>query len=129
MLTNIYLLIKDGKLRYANNSNYKDESIIRKEVYLNQIVIDELIRMTEDSGILQKDDKKWPEPSRDQGRQELEIRIGNQHISFTCAKINSFVSVADSDDPEGLSIFYYLVQDLKCMIFSLISFHFKVKPI
>jgi len=85
--------------------------------------------MTEDSGILEKDDNKWPEASRDNGRQELEVRIGNKHINFTCSKINSFVSVADSDDPEGLSIFYYLVQDLKCMIFSLISFHFKVKPI
>ena len=25
--------------------------------------------------------------------------------------------------------FYYLVQDLKCMVFSLIGLHFKIKPI
>ena len=32
-------------------------------------------------------------------------------------------------DPEGLRSFYYLVQDLKCMVFSLIGLHFKIKPI
>ena len=28
-----------------------------------------------------EDDSKWPEKNRD-GRQELEIRMGNDHISF-----------------------------------------------
>lgn len=32
-------------------------------------------------------------------------------------------------DPEGLRAFYYLVQDLKCFVISLISLHFKIKPI
>ena len=119
------------------------------------------------------------------GRQELEIKIGSEHISFTCAKIGSLLDVQDSPDPDGLRIFYYLVQvantisslpalsarsfvrslvrslvhafpsapspllrpgssltltphppppylhwqDLKCFIFSLISLHFKIKPI
>lgn len=31
----------------------------------------------------------------------------------------------DSSDPEGLRVFYYLVQDLKALVFSLISLHFK----
>ena len=63
------------------------------------------------------------------GRQELEIRLGNEHISFETAKIGSLVDVQDSEDPEGLRVMYYLVQDLKCLIFSLISLHFKIKPI
>lgn len=29
------------------------------------------------------------------------------------AKLGSLVEVQDSDDPEGLRVFYYLVQDLK----------------
>ncbi len=29
------------------------------------------------------------------------------------AKIGSLVDVQDSEDPEGLRVFYYLVQDLK----------------
>jgi len=37
--------------------------------------------------------------------------------------------VQDSSDPEGLRVFYYLVQDLKALVFSLISLHFKIKPI
>ena len=34
-----------------------------------------------------------------------------------------------SSDPEGLRVFYYLVQDLKCLVFSLIGAHFKIAPI
>lgn len=43
------------------------------------------------------------------------------------AKIGSLVDVTESADPEGLRVFYYLVQDLKALIFSLISLHFKVQ--
>jgi hypothetical protein len=42
------------------------------------------------------------------------------------AKIGSLQDVQDSSDPEGLRVFYYLVQDLKALVFSLISLHFKV---
>jgi hypothetical protein len=42
------------------------------------------------------------------------------------AKIGSLVDVNESEDPEGLRVFYYLVQDLKALVFSLISLHFKV---
>jgi protein mago nashi len=36
--------------------------------------------------------------------------MGNEHISFTTSKIGSLVDVQSSNDPEGLRIFYYLVQ-------------------
>ena len=36
------------------------------------------------------------------------------------------LDVQRSKDPSGLRGFYYLVQDLKCLVFSLISLHFKV---
>ncbi len=94
-----------------------------------------------------EDDSKWPQKNKD-GRQELEIRLGNDHISFEVrsgegvhetmkqlltawqtAKIGSLVDVTESADPEGLRVFYYLVQDLKALVFSLISLHFKIKPI
>lgn len=45
------------------------------------------------------------------------------------AKIGSLVDVTESADPEGLRVFYYLVQDLKALVFSLISLHFKVTNI
>lgn len=44
------------------------------------------------------------------------------------AKIGSLVDVQESEDPEGLRVFYYLVQDLKALVFSLIALHFKVIP-
>jgi len=57
------------------------------------------------------------------------VIIGGQHISFSTGKIGSLLDVQDSKDPEGLRVFYYLVQDLKCMVFSLIGLHFRIKPI
>lgn len=58
---------------------------------------------------MKEDDNNWPEPDR-VGRQELEIVMGNEHISFTTSKIGSLMDVQTSNDPEGLRIFYYLVQ-------------------
>ncbi|EER42299.1 mago nashi domain-containing protein [Histoplasma capsulatum var. duboisii H88] len=60
---------RSASARYANNSNYRNDSLIRKE--------------------------------------------------------RSLVDVTESADPEGLRVFYYLVQDLKALVFSLISLHFK----
>jgi protein mago nashi len=124
-------LYEDGKLRYANNSNYKSDTMIRKEVYLNQIVIDEFRRIVQQSEVTKEDDRKWPRPDA-VGRQELEIKLGGEHISFTCAKLGSLHDVAASGDAQtqnGMRVFYYLIQDLRCLVFSLMSLHFKIKPI
>ncbi|CAG9534330.1 mago nashi protein [Onchocerca flexuosa] len=118
----------DGKMRYANNSQYKNDTLIRKEAYVGKIVVEELKRIIDDSEIMQEDDATWPEPDRI-GRQELEILHNDEHISFTTSKIGSAADVNKSRDPEGLRSFYYLVQDLKCLVFSLIGMHFKIKPI
>merc|ERR1711963_452875 len=88
----------EGRMRYANNSNYKN------------------------------DDNHWPAPDK-VGRQELEVVCGKEHISFTTSKIGSLSDVQASKDPEGLRVFYYLVQDLKCFVFSLIGLHFRIKPV
>ena len=42
------------------------------------------------------------------------------------AKIGSLNEIQNSKDPEGLRNFYYLVQDLKCLVFAAIALHFKV---
>jgi len=125
-------LYEDGKLRYANNSNYKSDSaqMIRKEVYLNQVAIDEIRRIVEQSEVTKEDDRRWPRPDA-VGRQELEIKIGDDHISFTCSKIGSLRDIDASGDEatkNGLRVFYYLVQDLRCMVSSLMSTHFRIKP-
>eukprot|EP00300_Choanocystis_sp_HF-7_P030313 c39119_g1_i1.p2 GENE.c39119_g1_i1~~c39119_g1_i1.p2 ORF type:complete len:158 (-),score=37.07 c39119_g1_i1:80-526(-) len=118
----------DGLLRYANNSNYKNDTMIRKQVYVTDTVLAELKRIIESSEILKEDDAKWPPPDR-VGRQELEIVCGSEHVSFTTSKIGSILDVQESKDPEGLRTFYYLVQDLKCFVFSAIGLHFRIKPI
>lgn len=117
----------DGKLRYANNSNYKNDTMIRKEVYVSQAVLGELRRILEDSEIMKEDDSKWPEPDR-VGRQELEIIVGDEHISFATTKLGSMMQVTESRDPDGLRNFYYLTQDLKTMVISLMNAHFKINP-
>ncbi|KAF7634594.1 Histone deacetylase [Meloidogyne graminicola] len=104
--------LPNGKLRYANNSNYKNDTLIRKECYVGKAVMKELKRIIDDSEIMNEDDANWPEPDR-VGRQELEILCGNDHVSFTTSKIGCLVEVNDSKDPVGLRSFYYLVQDLK----------------
>lgn len=118
----------DGRLRYANNSNYKNDTMIRKEVKLGPLVIEEIKRIIRESEITREDDRNWPPPDK-VGRQELEIKLDREHISFNSTKIGSLLNVQESGDPEGFRIFYYLVQDLKCLVFSLIALHFKIKPI
>eukprot|EP00823_Brevimastigomonas_motovehiculus_P007782 TRINITY_DN693_c0_g1_i1.p1 TRINITY_DN693_c0_g1~~TRINITY_DN693_c0_g1_i1.p1 ORF type:complete len:156 (-),score=32.27 TRINITY_DN693_c0_g1_i1:113-580(-) len=118
----------DGLLRYANNSNYKKDTMIRKEVYLSDSVLKELKRVIVESEILKEDDNQWPEKDR-VGKQELEIVCGDQHISFVTSKLCSIQEVEQSSDPDGLKIFYFLIQDLRCLVFSLIGMHFKIKPI
>ena len=118
----------DGRLRYANNSNYKNDTMIRKQAFVSPSVLAELRRVIAESDITREDDKNWPAPDR-AGRQELEVVCGNEHISFTTNKIGSLKDVENSKDPEGLRIFYYLVQDLKCFVFSLIGMHFRIKPV
>lgn len=58
---------------------------------------------------MKEDDANWPLPDR-VGKQELEVVLKDQHISFTTAKIGSLLDVQSSKDPEGLRVFYYLVQ-------------------
>ncbi|KAI9159462.1 Protein mago nashi 2 [Blastocladiella emersonii ATCC 22665] len=117
-----------GKLRYINNSNYKNDSMIKKEVFISPILVEEICRIIEESTVVSCDDSKWPEPNID-GKQELELVMGKDHLSFTTCKINSLADVAKAEDQEGLRNFYYMVQDIKALVFSVISLHFKIKPI
>ncbi|KAK5114852.1 Protein mago nashi [Meristemomyces frigidus] len=124
-----FRVVGDGRsaiARYANNSNYRNDSLIRKEMCVSSLMVQEIRRIIRESEVLKEDDTKWPQKNKD-GRQELEIRLGSEHISFETAKIGSLVDVNESEDPEGLRVFYYLVQDLKALVFSLISLHFKAR--
>ena len=95
-----------GKLRYANNSNYKHEPMIRKEVFVSPAVVEEVKRIIVESGITSVDDRNWQEPKTRQ--QELEIKIGNQHIAFTCAEIGSLII--------GLVSLIYFVLDCEFVV-------------
>ncbi|KAH8917132.1 Mago nashi protein, partial [Atractiella rhizophila] len=70
-----------GRLRYANNSNYRNDSLIRKELYLSPLAVEELKRIVLESEITKEDDNSWPKKNI-VGKQELEVRVGGDHISF-----------------------------------------------
>ena len=133
----------NGLLRYANNSNYRNDSLISKQLTLSPLALQEFMHMIRSSGILQqhpnqagmtiRDEhalvpQRWPEPDRD-GRQELEVVLEGKHVRIITSKLGSIVKVQQSGDVEGLGTFYYLIQDLRTFVFSLISMHFKVKPV
>lgn len=169
-----FILTPSGRLKYANNSHYRNDYVIHKDVCVSPAVVDEFKRIVLESGIQSVDDCNWDRvDTRDQrvdmstgssgGRssgmamgennrisrrrgngvmvgqktqtqtpvriQELEIKVGNEHLAFTCEEIGSLSQVLKSKDPEGLKVFYYLSQDLKSFVYSLISLHFKIKPI
>merc|ERR1712137_554118 len=90
----------DGKLRYANNSHYKNEQIIRKQCYVSDAVLTEVKRIIEESEIVKEDDSDWPAPDK-VGTQELEIVNGEDHISFKTSKIGSLANVQACKDSEG----------------------------
>ncbi len=91
--------------------------LLSPQAYVHQCVLDELKRVIEDSEIMQEDDALWPSPDR-VGRQELEIVMGDEHISFSTSKIGSLVDVNQSKyEKENPSYSGY---------FSYYHFHFKI---
>jgi protein mago nashi len=50
-------------------------------VCVSSLIIDEIKQIIKKSEVMKEDDTKWPQKNKD-GRQELEIRLGNEHISF-----------------------------------------------
>ncbi|KJE94027.1 mago nashi protein [Capsaspora owczarzaki ATCC 30864] len=118
-----------GLLRYANNTHYRGETIIRKQVYVSRAVLQELKRILADSEITREDGNMWPKPERSGGKQELDIEMDGVRKSFNVSVIGKLSDVDNSNDAEGLKIFFYLVQDLKAFVYSLISMHFKINPI
>ncbi|KAF6759707.1 mago nashi domain-containing protein [Ephemerocybe angulata] len=88
----------------------------RRKLWIGPLVVKELKRIVESSKFTKEDDSSWPNKNII-GKQELEIRVGNDYISFQDPadqpsyrppKIGSLAD-KDSEDPEGLRVFYYLV--------------------
>jgi protein mago nashi len=55
-------------------------------VCVSSLMISEIKRIIKDSEIMKEDDSKWPQKNKD-GRQELEIRLGSDHIQFEVCDI------------------------------------------
>lgn len=119
---------KYATLRYANQSHYRDEELIRKQVCVSMLVLETIKKIVIESQILLESDQDWPDPLRE-SKQELEVRSGRKVKRFKTKNITSLMSIKSQKNSQGLSVFYYLVQDLKVFVFSLISLHFKINPL
>eukprot|EP00438_Fugacium_kawagutii_P008920 Skav211414 [mRNA] locus=scaffold1608:80418:81641:+ [translate_table: standard] len=116
---------QDGRLRYANNSNYKNYPMIRKECFVSQAVLMVLQGLVEESQIietLEADGACFEQPDRN-GRQELEIVHMKRSICLITNK--------DEFTPwkGGRHTFFRFIQHLKDLVFSLVGLHFRVKPL
>ena len=68
------------------------------KVTLAPAVIEEIKRIIRESEVTKEDDKNWPPPDRVR-KQELEIKLDNEHISFN-------VSVDESVSLSFYAIFF-----------------------
>lgn len=121
-------LSENGSLKYVNNSNYRNEFIIKKQARVSPAVLDELKRLIVQYALCESDDEQWPTPDRN-GRQELEVHLGNTHVSFLTNKLTSMADIPKGPEMASLERFYSFVRDAKALIFALVSIHFKIKPI
>lgn len=54
---------------------------VRLIVWIGPLLAEEIKRLVKSTEIIKEDDEKWPKRNVS-GRQELEIRIDNEHINF-----------------------------------------------
>lgn len=120
-------LSQDGTLKYVNNSHYRNDNIIKKQARISPAVLNEVKRLVLKYAVCDSDDEKWPTPDRN-GRQELEIHLGNTHISLVTNKLTSMADIPTSEN-EDLEHFYNFVRDAKALVLALVSIHFKIKAI
>jgi len=53
----------------------------RHLVCVSSVIVEEIKRIIKTSEVMKEDDSKWPRESKE-GKQELEIQMGSEHISF-----------------------------------------------
>lgn len=129
-----YLTIEvspSGRLSYTNSSGYKRGTPIRKDVTLSPAVLVELHRLLRESGVMDVNDSAWPPPSG-VGTVSMEVVLdggAGGRVSLRTATIGSLLDVVASTDADGLRVFYYVVQDVRCFVFALLGMHYKIKPI
>lgn len=95
--------LSQGRLRFALNSNYRNEGLIRREMHLSQATLDAIKKIVDASQIVKEDDQNWPKKNV-VGKQELEVKLGNYHISFevslSCGRSTAYRRFADMFDLE-----------------------------
>lgn len=95
-------------------------------VRLSKLVLDQLKSIIREGNVGTLDDTKWPAPGAT--TQELEIVFDKKHVWLQCPKLSSRRDCESSEDAEGMLRFFYLVEEVKALILSLINIHFKVNP-
>eukprot|EP01139_Manchomonas_bermudensis_P021571 Amastigsp_a683326_75.p2 type:complete len:151 gc:universal Amastigsp_a683326_75:685-233(-) len=100
---------------------------IIKEVILSGIVFDELREIIAETGILGLDDASWPLGSGDS--EEIEVVLGDDHVSFTTDATLTTAAIEASADPRGLRAFRAFGTAIKELATSLTRAHYNPRPI
>jgi len=80
--------LSQGRLRFALNSNYRNEGLIRREMNLSQATLDAIKKIVDQSQVVKEDDANWPKKNV-VGKQELEVKLDNYHISFEVSSLHA----------------------------------------
>lgn len=120
----------NGTLRYANHSRYRDKgsNLIKKQVTVTAPVLEEFKRLVRKQQVMQCSDDKWPQPDRS-GRQELEILVDGEHVSFATNTLCLMAEIRKLEDADGFLKFFYAVQDLKTLTLALIQTHHRIRAL
>lgn len=134
--TSVSLRVEGGQLRYANTTRDRGHArgeretrdAIRHVVCLSPLVLGEVARLIEESGILEYSDRAWPRP--DDHLQELEVELDRRHGKrYRTNKLISLGKIAETRDPEGLKCFYHVTHDLRALLMACVTAHFKKRPL
>jgi protein mago nashi len=108
-----------------SSSYSRGDSNIRKQVVLSDAVLGQVRLMVEQSGITGEDDSAWPPPEAGRASDELEIKIDNIHLSFSCDADGA----GRRDELAGQAAFHGLIRAIETLFSNLILLHHRVRAI
>lgn len=122
--------IDSNILNYNNHSLYhRNKSTITKTVKLHELCIDQLYNLINQYNIRTIDSNDFPQTTNQyQSRQLLRIILDNHKYELSSIDIDSVYTLEQYNNNE-LNQYYWFVQNMKQLLTSIVTLHFKEQPI